>query len=151
MSRRVCGACGAKNDLSAVVCSKCGAAMKKKRRPPLRPTRKAGQGGAFYTLLDLFPGLTRTRVAAWAAAALVVAGVMAYLTVKLLAADSEPPSLLTGLFGLVCYLTALTWLLYGYVVVPWDAFVTFDGRKWLVLLGLGVVPIAIVAALVPGG
>jgi ribosomal protein L40E len=145
MARRVCGACGAKNDLGAVVCSKCGAALKKKRKPPLRPVRKAGQGGALYTLLDLFPGVTRAPAAIGTAVGLVATAALVYLTLRPL-----PTTFLTGLLALVCYVTSLTWLLYGYVVVPWEAVVVFDGRKWLALIALTVVPVAIVAGLLPG-
>lgn len=155
MGRRVCGACGAKNELSAVVCSKCGAALKRKRKPPLRPTRKAGQGGgALYVLLDLLPGLMRLRVIVSTAVVMAAAGALGYVAVRVLQSDLVLRTLLaglvTGLLALMCYCTALTWLLYGYVVVPTEAVVAFDGRKWLALIALTVVPIAIVAA-VPSG
>jgi hypothetical protein len=142
MPRRVCGACGTRNGLSEVFCTRCGAALKRKHRPPLR---LAGKGGAF---LQLFPGLTQASVAACAAAALVLAGGLGYLTVHLLQADAVPPSILTGVLAMVFYCTGLTWLLYGYVCVPTQAVVEFDGRRWLVVLGLSLAPIVILAGLV---
>ena len=147
MGRRMCGACGARNDLSEVVCVKCGATLKRKRRPPLRAARKGGAPGGF---LDLFPGLTRASVAACAASALVVAGGLGYLTMRLLQHDAIPPTLLTGLFAMAFYCTGLTWLLYGYVCVPTQAVVEFDGRRWLALLGLSLLPVIALASL-PGG
>lgn len=151
MGRTVCGACGAKNERSAVVCAKCGAAVKRKRKPPLRPTRRPGQsGGALFVVLDLLPGLMRLRVVVSAVAVLAAAGVLAYLTVTLMPSRLMPATLVTGLLGLACCFTALTWLLYGYVVMPTEAVVEFDGRKWLVLIALTVITVAIVASLPAG-
>ncbi len=150
MARKVCPACGAANDLKARTCAECGASLRKRRRPPPRAARSDGRGGLAYGLLDLVPGLTRPAVLAWTALMLCGAAGMGFLGLKCLEFNLLPATLLAGLVAMVLYCTALTWLLYGYVCVPSEAVVEFDGRRWLLLIALTVLPIAILAGL-PGG
>ncbi len=150
MARRACPACGAANDLKASTCAECGASLRKRHRPPARAARRDGRGGLAYGLLDLVPGLTRPVVLVWTALVLAAAAGVGYLAVRCLEYNLLPATLLAGLLAMVLYCTALTWLLYGYVCVPSEAVVEFDGRKWLLMIALTVLPIAVVASL-PGG
>ncbi len=153
MARKLCPACGAANEMKAKTCTACGAALRK-RRPgrarSKRAARTAKRGGIVYGFLDLLPGLTHPKVLAWTAVMLAFAGGTGLFAIHCLTLNLLPATLLIGLLAMVFYCTALTWLLYGYVCVPSEAVVEFDGRQWLLMIALTVLPIAVIASL-PGG
>jgi hypothetical protein len=150
MARKVCGACGARNELNAAVCSECGAALAGSRRPPRRADRADGKGGPGNALLDLFPGFTSGRTMVWAGIMLLAAlslGLHAYSYMRLHVA---PAAIVAGIAAMAFYCTGMMWMLYGYVCVPLEAAVEFNGRRWLALIVLALVPVVAVLALAGG-
>ncbi len=152
MARKMCPACGASNEMKARTCTACGATLRKRHRGPAhaRTARTGERRGLLYGLLDLLPGLTHPKVLAWGAVMMVFAVGFGFLALKCLTLNLLPATLLAGVLAMVFYCTVLTWLLYGYVCVPSEAVVEFDGRQWLLMIGLTVLPIAVIAGL-PGG
>lgn len=150
MGRKVCGTCGARNELNATRCAECGASLKRKRKPPAKATRKkAAEGGILLRVLDLVPGLVRTRTLIAMAGMMALAAGLGVLALAFLQYNALPATLLIGMLAMLCYCTAVIWMLYGYVCLPSEAIIEFDAARWLLLIALTVVPIAVVAAL-PG-
>ncbi len=151
MARKVCPVCGTANELKAERCAECGEALRRGGRPPRRSDRAGAKGGFANGFLDLFPGFTSGRTMVWAGIMLLVAidlGLHAYGFVGGL--RTAPAAIVAGVLALAAYCTGVMWLLYGYVCVPMEALLAFDTRRWLVLIGLALLPVAAVAV-VPFG
>jgi len=146
MARIVCKACGAKNPLKASVCAECGAHLRDERA---RPAQGAEGKGAplLFGLLDLVPGLVRARTLVWVLVMLVVAAAVGAVALWFLQENLLPATLLVGVLAMVFYCTAVIWVLYGYVCVPSEAVVEFDGLRWLLLVALTLVPIGLLMIL----
>jgi hypothetical protein len=160
MARKVCPNCGAANELKAVRCSECGASLTARRRPPLRSDRPRGEAGVLGDLLDLFPGFTSGRTMVWVGVVFLVAiylGLHSYGYMRqhvhatsALVQTSVPlsaPAIVAGIAALIFYCTGIMWLLYGYVCLPMEALLAFDGKRWLVLVLLALVPVAAAVSL----
>ncbi len=151
MARKVCLNCGTANELKATRCADCGEPLKRGVRPPRRSDRADGKGGFRNAMLDLFPGLTSGRTTVWAGVMLLLAldlGLHAQGFVGGLM--TAPVAIVAEVLALLAYCTGVMWLLYGYVCLPMEAVLAFDARRWLVLVGLALVPIVVVA-LLPAG
>jgi len=119
--------------------------------PPRRSDRADGRGGFASALLDLFPGFTSGRTTVWAGVMLLVAIVVALHGYGYMRQHVAPAAIVAGIVALAFYCTGLLWLLYGYVCVPLEAVVSFDGKRWLALIGLALLPVVLVALLLPAG
>ncbi len=151
MARKVCPVCGTANELKATRCAECGEPLRKGGRPPRRSDRADGRGGFASALLDLFPGFTSGRTTVWAGVMLLVAIVVALHGYGYMRQHVAPAAIVAGIVALAFYCTGLLWLLYGYVCVPLEAVVSFDGKRWLALIGLALLPVVLVALLLPAG
>jgi hypothetical protein len=59
-------------------------------------------------------------------------------------------AIVAGIAALIFYCTGIMWLLYGYVCAPMEALLAFDGKRWLILVLLALVPVAVVISLPSG-
>lgn len=148
MSVKTCAKCGVVNVSSARFCTRCGAALPSVPEP--EPFEEQEPGVLWRMLewfLEFFPGLVRPKVLIMSVGALMVAGAVGYLALFLLGFGALISAMAIGGFAVVIYWTAWCWMMYGYLCMPAEAMVEFDGKKWTMLLLATAAPVAVVAVI----
>jgi hypothetical protein len=150
MPTQTCSKCGAECEAGLPNCPECGGYLGRRRREPVyvpppepEPEDTFGLPGPLYWFLDLFPGLVSPKVVIMAIASTVLGGLIMLLAFILFTFGAMIAPFMIGGFGLICYWAAIAWLLNGYVCMPTDAMVDFDGRKWTAFWVLAMLPLSL--------
>jgi hypothetical protein len=152
----MCPHCGEEAEVGAKFCARCGKSLRmppQRDTTPVEPVPLADEEPE--TLLwrigiwffEIFPGVARPAVISMSLLALVVGGIVAGLGAMMLGFGAIFFAILAGAVALICYWTALSWLMYGYVCLLPEAMSEFDGRHWLVLMLATFGPLGLVFAL----
>lgn len=153
MIYKKCAVCGARFGVGAETCSAC--------RGPLITVEEADASDAaeaeprssilwvvLLWVLELAPGLASPKVLVMGVLAVAVAAALAGLATFMFVLGAVVTAMCIGVFALVSYWTALTWLLSGYVCVPAEGMCDFRTGQWLAFILLGVGPIAVCIGLI---
>ena len=135
-------------------CMRCGQPL-----PELPPTEeevaaeeKRRRWRAVIWFFDIFPGLLSARVVAASLVAFIIAcvlgmaaaGVGAGLTnAGLAAVFLLPLAVLAGGLGVLTLVAGLTWLVYGKVCPPWEAWGDLRTRHWGAIFVLGIIALRV--------
>jgi len=141
---RLCPQCGQRVGLDDQFCGSCGAPLPRdvlhvKKEATDRPS--VGWRIASW-VLELFPGLTRPVVLIMSIVALVVAAGVGGLALYIFLLGAVITGFFIGGFAVVIYWTALSWLMFGDVVMPAEALSEFQGKHWWALMLFTLVPLA---------
>jgi hypothetical protein len=146
MTNAPCPHCGERCAAGDSYCTQCGARL---------PVEDDGNGlrlraylvAAAYWFLDLAPGLVRPVVLIMSAIAILIAAAIGGLALYMGVLGAVISACLIGGFGMLIYWTALSWVLYGDVVMPSEALSEFRAKHWWALVMLTLTPLAIGLAL----
>jgi len=97
---------------------------------------------ALVWLIDLFPGVFKPTVLVMSLLGIAFALVALWLAVFFLQLGVAITAFAIGGGGMLIYWTSLSWLLYGYVVVPVEAMAEFQGKHWMALILATTIPAA---------
>ena len=156
MARTDCPACGAPCRRDDRFCKSCGSRLGAPRLGRRLPhTQDEGQPPehepfglcALCALLEVAPGLASPKVVIMSVLAVVLAAGFSVAALVILLVGVLWLALLAAGFALLCYWTAVIWVLYGEACLPSDALADFVGVQWVVFLILGSAPIWIGLAL----
>jgi hypothetical protein len=111
--------------------------------PEPEPEDTFGLPRPLYWFLDLFPGLVSPKCLIMAAIATITGALIMLLAFVLFSFGALIAPFMIGAFGLICYWAAICWLLSGFVCMPTDAMVDFDGRRWSAFFVLAVLPLSL--------
>jgi len=147
-----CPECGLGRLPDTRFCVRCGAELPQlpHEESPEQIEEKRPRNRAFNWVVDLAPGLIVPRVLAAVVAVTlgaVAAGGLAYAAFSKVGASGPfaavfivPLAALLGGGGMILYVSALTWLLYGCICNPVVAMADFKAKHWLLLMTLTVGP-----------
>jgi len=143
MASKYCPKCGTSQDDEDVFCTRCGSTLIKRRGGNANDEQQPGAAGALFLLVaDLCPGVFRPVVLISSILAICCSLVAFALAAWMATMGVMITMFAVGGGGVVIYWTALSWLLYGYIVVPVEAMAEFRGKHWMAFL---------LATSVPGG
>lgn len=149
MAGKVCPKCGSANMTSARFCARCGARLVA-AEPPAPGWQERGTGlflAPFERFLAVFPGLASPKVVIASTFVLALAAGLGWLSYFLLRLGDIFFGPAIGVFAIITYWAAWSWVLNGEVCMLTDALVEFDGRKWLVMVLLTAAPLIVLICL----
>jgi hypothetical protein len=149
----VCPACGAGRMPDTEYCVRCGAKLPEVRREESAEAAELKRPGsrAFNWVVDLVPGVISPKVllssllvcaggiaGGWYAASMLTRIETIRGLSGLAAIASLGPYALVAFASVVAYVSGVTWMLYGKVCSPFEAFDDFRVKHWLLFLALVV-------------
>jgi len=133
-----CPKCGRLWDESDRFCGNCGEVLRAAPRVP-RPAEPALPPAVLW-LMDLCPGLFKPVVLVFSLAGIALALVAFWLSLFMIQMGGLIAAFAIGGGGVMVYWMSLSWLLYGYIVVPVEAMSEFQGKHWTALVLATLVP-----------
>jgi hypothetical protein len=149
MAGKACPKCGSPNMTAATFCARCGARLAAAEAPG-PGWREKGTGLLLAPLerfLAVFPGLASPSVIVASTFVLALAGGLGWLSYFLLRLGDIFFGPVIGVFAMITYWAAWSWVLHGEVCMLTDALVELDGRKWLVMALLTAAPLIVLICL----
>jgi hypothetical protein len=149
MPGRLCPHCGSPVAAGVKFCTSCGERVPARTPEPRRYEEPSEPGPLLYAalwFLDLFPGLVRPGVVICSAVALAIAGGLFVLAGWIFMLGAVFSAFFIGAAAVIVYWAALCWLMHGQVVLPVEALIDFDGRKWWAFILLTLTPVALLFA-----
>jgi len=141
-----CRKCGAECPTGDAFCGECGARLPQRQeatsKEPFFEDRGLRRWGCVLWFLDLFPGLLSPMVLICSILCLFVSAAIIWFALLVFGMGGMIGSFFIGGFGFIVYWSALSWLLYGYVVFPSEALAEFGSRHWFVFVLATLGPIA---------
>ena len=147
MSRK-CPKCKRVWDDDARFCGNCGEELETRSRARRRFEEQQDISPALVWVMDLCPGAFKPVVLAFSLLGIALALVAFWLAVFFLQLGGAISAFAIGGGGMVVYWTSLSWLLYGYIVVPVEAMAEFQGKHWMALVLATTVPASVFLLLV---
>ncbi len=150
-----CPNCGAGHLPESRFCLRCGAGLPEIQRgeSPLITEQRAASRRALNWIVDLVPGVVSPGVCGASLAAFVVAGTGALFAFSVLSGVGSagpfgavlilPLFAALGFASILIYISGLSWLLYGKVCNPVEAFVDFKFKDWAVAIVMTVLAVKI--------
>ena len=126
-------------------CGNCGARLEAEAAAPPHDGEPAEEMSksqvAVLWLLDLLPGLASAKVIIMSAVAITFAAVGIGVAVMLLKLGVVFAAFAAGGGSIICYWSALSWILYGEVCSPIEALAEFQSKHWTVLIMATLIPV----------
>jgi len=120
-------------------CGDCGSPLRSVLVPG-EAREGPGLPGPMMWLMGLFPGVFKPVVLVLSLLGIAFALFAFWLAVFILQLGGMISAFAIGGGGMLIYWTCVSWLLYGYIVVPVEAMTEFQGKHWMALVLATLIP-----------
>ncbi len=157
MGTKRCAACGGPVSPGQRFCTACGSRLgvpgvpQARREPIVEEEELSRPLRALIWFLELFPGFVSAVVIVMSILATAAGVGIVLMGLFVLAMGAAIAGFMIAGFGLLCYWSAVVWMMSGYLCLPQDGLAEFDGAKWTVFGVLAMLPIALVYGLMGVG